>query len=440
MAERSSTQRLRFRTLVMMRWAAVLGQGAALVFVHLGLGFDMAFIPAMMVVILAGAVNVALSMSRPSSAWLSEKGAVWALAFDICQLGALLGLTGGLQNPFVILLLAPLAISAWSLTLKSTLAIVGLEIAVVSVLGVYCLPLPWLPGGMAFPPLYLAAVWVALVVAILFTAFFVAFVSQEKGRLGDALSVTQQALAREQRMAALGGVAAAAAHQLGTPLGTVTLVARELQRDLPADHPWREDMDLMVEELARCREILSGLERKPAEDDGSAFRRLSLTSLVELAAEPYLIESIEFRITGPTSGQGVPEIVSEVDPEPQFERHPEIIHGLGTLLQNAFQFARSRVLARLEWEKEQVSITIHDDGPGFDVTRMSRLGEPFFSTGERDCRKNGDHMGLGIFIARSLLSHHGAQVSFMNSPSGGAQARITWVQENKAEKGQSQNG
>ncbi len=417
----ASGGRLRLRTLVVIRWVALFGQAVTLSVVYFGLGYPIVFIPAMAVIAISGVVNVILSVARPSSAtWLTDREAVLNLCFDVVQLAVLLGMTGGLQNPFAMLILAPVVISGWTLSRRSTFTISALALVLVSVLAVWHLPLPWPEAGVQLSPVYIGGVWAALVIAVVFIAAYVSSVAQESRRMSQALEATRLALAREQQLSALGGLAAATAHELGTPLATIAVVARELQRELGADSPLREDVELLHAESLRCRSILAGLAERPAWDDGSPYHRLPVTALVEAAASSHRREGVALEI------HAGPAIDSDAD-QPTVTRNAEILHGLGTLIQNAVQFARHRVDVDLTWDEESVMLRIADDGPGFDMTVLSRLGEPYYSTGPRDRRRGeSQHMGLGIFIARTLLAHFGASIEFSNEISGGAVVEIRW--------------
>ncbi|MFP4003824.1 MAG: sensor histidine kinase, partial [Alphaproteobacteria bacterium] len=227
------TGRIRLRTLTTLRWMAVGGQSAALLIVYLILGFDLPLLECMAVVSASVLVNLYASWRKRNVKWLSGSQARFYLAFDLVQLFALLYLTGGIGNPFALFFLAPVTISASTLGLRSTLILGGLSFACLTILSFVHRPLPWVAGeALTLPTIYVAGVWVALTIGLLFTALYAWRISRETERMRAAMDATSQVLAREQRLAALGALAAAAAHELGTPLATIALVARELERDM----------------------------------------------------------------------------------------------------------------------------------------------------------------------------------------------------------------
>jgi two-component system sensor histidine kinase RegB len=406
------------RMLVLIRWVAVLGQAGTILFVHYVLGFVLPLESALAVVATSALLNIAASWPRRASARLGDREAAFYLAYDILQLGMLLFLTGGLQNPFAILMLAPVTVSATILSQRSVFWLSALTVAAISLLAVLHLPLPWRDMQMLPPPLYVLGVWVALVSSTVFISGYTWSVAEEARRMRDAYAATQLALAREQRVSAVGGLAAAAAHQLGSPLATIAVIARELVRDLPADSPYAEDALLLLSQSERCRTILADLARQRDGESGSPFTRLPFSALVEAAGEPHrvaAIDSVYLTAAGRDADQQPVE-------EPLVPRSPEIMHGLGNLIQNATQFATREVSITTSWSEDTVAVDIVDDGPGFPQAVLARIGEPYISGRGGETQ----HMGLGIFIAQSLLERTGARVSFANLSDGGAQIVVEW--------------
>jgi two-component system, sensor histidine kinase RegB len=405
------------RTLVFIRWIAIAGQALTILIVRYGLGFTLPILEALAVVASSACLNLVLIVHRQWAARLGERDAALYLGYDILQLAVLLYLTGGLQNPFSILILAPVTVSATILSRRAVIALSVLAVAAISVLALWHMPLPWRSEPLAFPPELVLGIWIALVLATAFIGSYTWSVAQGARRLRDAMAATQLALAREQRVSAVGALAAAAAHELGSPLGTIAVVAKELARELPADSPHAEDAALLLSQSERCRRILAELARQPEEAGGSPFTRLTISALVEAAAAPHRQHGVRLFVatTGEPSGQ-----------EPLISRSPEIMHGLNNLIQNAVQFAGREVTITIHWDAATVTIEIDDDGPGFPLHLLSRLGEPYLSTRADET----DHMGLGIFIAQSLLERSGARLAFANLDDGGAHVAISWNRTN----------
>jgi two-component system, sensor histidine kinase RegB len=405
--------RVRLRTLLVIRWVGIAGQAAALLFVHYGLGYPLPIGWAGAVVGASAALNLWLTGQWRGSALLSDRMAAFQLGYDMLQLAALLYLTGGLGNPFAILILAPVIVSATVLSRRSTVWLSLMALASIALLAGFHMPLPWPNQDFRLEPLFILGLALALGLSVLFIAAYVLSVSEEARRLSDALSATQMALDRERQHSAVGALAAAAAHELGTPLGTIALVAHEIARDLPKGSPLVSDVGLLLSESRRCKDILAELAARPGADN-QPFGPLPVAALIETAAAPYRRPEIRFRIE--TQGD-----------LPDLPASPELSHGLGTLLQNAFEFARHEVVARLAADERELKVTISDDGPGFDPALLGQLGEPYVSRGNYGRDGQGEHMGLGVFIAVTLLGRTGALLHFGNRPAGGGEVVVSWL-------------
>jgi two-component system sensor histidine kinase RegB len=409
--------RISLRTLVPIRWVAIAGQALTILIVHYGLDYRLPLVPALAVVAGSILLNAILILLRQAAARLGERDAALCLGYDILQLAILLYLTGGLQNPFSTLILAPVTVAATILSRRPVIALSVLAVAAITVLALWHMPLPWRTEPLVFPPELVLGIWVALVLATVFIGGYTWSVAQEARRLRDAVAATQLALAREQRISAVGALAAAAAHELGSPLATIAVVAKELAHDLPGDSPHAEDVALLLSQSERCRRILAELARQPEHDGGSPYTRLPISALVETAGAQHQHEGVKLIFA--TAGQPGPE-------EPLVRRSPEIMHGLNNLIQNAVQFARREVSVTTFWDNATVTVEIADDGPGFPLHLLGRIGEPYISTRAGAA----DHMGLGIFIAQSLLERSGARLEFDNLPDGGAHVAIFWNRAN----------
>ena len=405
------------RTLVLIRWIAIAGQAATLCIVQFAMGLALPIVAALIVVGSSAILNLVVGRRRTLRARLSDGEATLYLAYDTIQLTLLLYLTGGLVNPFAVLILAPAVVSASVLSRTSTIGLGLLTGASITLLALVHLPLPWPEGPFEPPQLYLLGIWLALALGTVFITAFVGSLSKAARRMSDALAATHLALAREHRVASLGALAAAAAHELGSPLATIALASKELARELPEGSPLRADVDLLIGQTARCRDILAELGRAPAAMGGLPFAELPLSALVEAAAEPHRSPGVALVLDAAPA-----EEAPEDAPEPLVKRSSEMMHGLGNLIQNAIQFARREVVVRQRWDLASVTIEVMDDGPGFPPALLQRLGEPYLSSRAG----SGLHMGLGIFITQNLLERTGAAFVFSNRPEGGARVMVRW--------------
>jgi two-component system sensor histidine kinase RegB len=421
--------RVRLRTLNNLRWLAIAGQSAALFIVYFGFGYPFPLFPCAGAIAMSMLLNVVLLLRYPSSHRLTNRDATIYLAYDVVQLAALLYLTGGIDNPFALMFLAPVVIAASTLNLGNTLILAGLAFVSISVIGIAHLPLPWSPGeALVLPQLYRAGIWASLVIGIGFTSIYAWRIASESARMSAGLAATQLALARQHRLSALGALATAAAHELGTPLGTIAVVSRELERSLPENSSELEDARLLREQAERCRAILTRLAR-PEEAMLGAALRLPFGALLEDIAAPYQGEDVEILV----------EIAADSDrsQEPQIWRVPELLHGLGNIIENAADFARSRVRIHLRWDVNILRVSVEDDGPGFSPEIVERIGEPYttsrpghYALGETEMPPSGlsehEWMGLGFFIAKTLIEQTGGIVTAGNRGSGGARVSAVW--------------
>lgn len=415
-------RRLRVDTLVRLRWLAVAGQTAAVIGTHYGLGFALPAAPIFLVIAASAWLNIGLRIRFALNHRLEDGPAALLLAYDVLQLSALLFLTGGLSNPFAVLFLAPVTISAVSLAPRLTLFVGALTVALASLLGLAHLPLPWFSGQtLDLPGLYVAGIWAAVVSGAAFVGFYASRVAEEARRLSDALAATELVLAREQHLTQLDGLAAAAAHELGTPLATITLVVKEMARLAPEAGPLRDDIVLLTQEVARCRTIL-GKIASLGDDPANPLETMTLSHVLE----DVLIPQRDFGVNIVVDRDGA-------GPEPVCERNAGMMYGLGNLIENAVDFARSSVVIEARWSKDSVSVAIRDDGPGFSPDILSRIGEPYLTTRIHRKAKTEDSggLGLGLFIAKTLLERSGATVTTANAnaPGSGAVVSVRWPRQ-----------
>lgn len=397
---------VRLRTLSLIRWTAIAGQIAAIFAAILLYDIDLDLGLCSVAVGAAVLINLVTIFVFPESTRLTETGTMLMLLFDIAQIAFLLFVTGGLNNPFALLILGPTTIAASALQTRSTVILGLVSIGLVTALAFLNLPLRTLSGTViSVPPIFAFGYWLAIVIGIVFLGLYARRVASEIHSMADALLATQMALDREQKLTDLGGVVAAAAHELGTPLATIKLVSAELADDL-ADRPLlREDVDLIRSQADRCAEILRSMGR--AGKDDLLVRTAPLTEVVREAAEPHAHRGKSLIVESDGNGR-VPTVV----------RRPEIIHGLRNLVQNAVDFAASAVWIDIEWSETRILIRIADNGAGYPAHLIGRIGDPFVRnrrlTATDAQRPEYEGMGLGLFIAKTLLERMGAQLSFLN--------------------------
>lgn len=421
----SESRLLRLGTLINLRWMAVAGQSLAVLWVHYGMQLPVPVSLCFVAICASAWLNVGLRIRYPAGKRLDPDMAGALLAWDILQLAVLLFLTGGITNPFALFLIAPVLIAASALPVHLT-ALLGLLAAVAaSLLTLWYAPLPWRPGESAnISPLLILGNWTAILLALAFTALYARRVAQDARDLARALAATELVLAREQHLSQLDGLAAAAAHELGTPLATIALVARELERAVPPDAPYAEDITIMREQAIRCREILGKL-RSLAAGDAGPLATLTLAELIDEVIAP--LRAFGIAITVDCRGEG---------PMPRCQRNPGMLYGLANLVENAVDFARQTVTLTGRWTAGRVALTIADDGPGFAEDMLVRLGEPYVQgrSGDRRAKKAGESiedggLGLGFFIAKTLLERTGAKLQIGNraGPATGAEVGVVWL-------------
>jgi two-component system sensor histidine kinase RegB len=413
---------IRLDTILRLRWLAVLGQLAAIFIVVQGLEFDVEVIPCLTIIGLSALLNLALQIAVNPMQRLEPAYAAALLALNIIELAGLLFFTGGLENPFSFLFLAPVLISATALPIRLTIALGVLAVVCASALVFFHFPLPWdSDDPLVLPPIYLFGVWLSIAVAIGVTSLYAFQVAEEARQLSDALAATELVLTREQHLTQLDGLAAAAAHELGTPLSTIFLISRELERAVDDNSPLAGDLKTLREQTQRCRDILAKITQLSA--TGAPFDRMPLSTLIEEAVAPHRDFDVAIKV----------RVAIGVTPEPVGIRNPAILYGVGNILENAVDFARTVVEVNASWNKETVEIIISDDGPGIAPDMLKRIGEPYLSRRRSADEAQSEHsgLGLGVFIARTLLERTGAKVSFTNRvfPDHGAVVQITWPRD-----------
>ena len=403
------SNRVRLQTLTTLRWIAIVGQITS-IFVAWWL-FDIKVNVGGFAVVIGSSilVNAVSTFVYPTSTRLTEKQTALLFLFDITQLSSLLFLSGGMNNPFAMLMLAPVSVAALALRPAFATTLGAIAILQVSFIANFNFSLVTNDGAiLTLPDVSLFGVWIAVVIGVIFVGVFSWRISSEIESVSEALLATQMALSREQKLTDIGGVVAAAAHELGTPLATIKLVSSELVEELSDQKILKEDAELIRAQADRCAEIMRSMGQAGKDDLHMKFAPIQ--GVVEEAATPHL-----------NRGKTVLfEILEEAEQEllPFVRRQPEMIHGLRNLIQNAVDFSVSAVWVDIWWNEKIVGVRIVDDGPGFPSSIKGRIGDPFVrhrrSDKNKAARPGYDGMGLGLFIAKTLLERTGAQFSFFN--------------------------
>lgn len=399
---------IRLRTFVVLRWIAIFGQVAAITiavqYYNLQLNLELCFL----VIGVSTIANLVAMFIFPESKRTTHTQLLLMILFDIIQLGALLYLTGGLHNPFSLLILVPIAISATVLRARETVFLGLVTIAITTLVGLYNIPLRTGDGLiLQMPDVFVFGFWVAILIGTVFLGLYVRRVTVEIDSMSDALLATQMALSREQKLTDLGGVVAAAAHELGTPLATIKLVTGELIDDLKSMPEQQEDVELIRSQVDRCRDILRSMGQIGKDD--LHLRYAPFSTVVEEAAQPHMDRGKSVIITlCPSDG--------DVLEQPDVRRQPEVVHGLRNLIQNAVDFSNTTVWVDIKWDATNISVKIIDDGNGFPPNLINRIGDPFMRPrrAAQEKRPGYEGMGLGLFIAKTLLERSGAELSFAN--------------------------
>ncbi|MEV8465174.1 sensor histidine kinase RegB [Fluviibacterium sp. DFM31] len=426
---------IRLRTLIVLRWIAICGQLATITFAQILVDIDIPLGLCYLAVSASVLSNFVAMFAYPQNKRLTEGEVVSMLLFDISQLCFLLYLTGGLNNPFALLVLAPVTISASVLRLQSTVILGGSALVLITLVALFHVPLQTRQGEiMEMPGYFLFGFWIAIVTGLSFIAGYARRISIEIHSMSEALLATQMALSREQKLTDLGGVVAAAAHELGTPLATIKLVSSELLSELE-DPDLKSDAELIRDQADRCRDILRSMGR--AGKDDKHLQYAPIDTVIREAADPHMARGKEIHFTASPDVDGDSQ-------QPTITRQPEIIHGLRNLTQNAVDFAHGNVWIDARWNARTIRVKISDDGDGYPAHVIGRLGDPFLrrrrSEAEQAKRPEYEGMGLGLFIAKTLLERTGAHLDFYNGSDpfllsnerperSGAIVEVSWPRE-----------
>ena len=400
------------KTLVILRWIAIAGQLAAVGLVYFYLKLEFPIILCLSIIFIGFLTNIFLQL-KVKSILLKDFYASIFLIYDLVQLSLLLYLTGGISNPFCILMIVPAIVSSTFLSMGTTIILVSLTIIFLYFLTIFHYPLPGIhEHGFTFPKLYLVGYHLAIIIGLIFLSYFGIRFSGESKRRSEAVNKLQQVIAKEYELESLGGQAAAAAHSLGTPLATINVVASELKKELKDNKDLAKDVDLLVSQTKRCGEILKQISQKKIKDD-EFFKRTNLEDLLE-----EIITSFK-----ETSSKKI-ILSSEKDKNKlMISRSPEIIYGLRNFIGNAVKFSKEKVEIKLNSNKSEIEIIIHDDGPGFPDDIIDIIGEPYIKSKSKNINQNAG-TGLGTFLGKTFLERSGAKLFFSNEKNGGAKVKI----------------
>ena len=400
------------KTLVFLRWIALIGQFSAITLVYFYLKLEFLFEFAYLILLIGILTNLYLQF-KIRSILIKDLNASIFLIYDLFQLAALLYLTGGISNPFSILIIIPAIVSSTFLSMGTTIILGVLTVILLFSLSFFHYPLPGIhEHSETFPKLYLTGYIIAIIVGLVFLCYFGIRFSGESKRRTDAINKVQQVLAKEYELESLGGQAAAAAHSLGTPLATINVVASELKKELASNKELSKDIDLLISQTKRCGEILKQISKKQIKDD-EFFKKTKLEDLLE-----EIIESFK-----ETSSKQIYLDSSNDKNKLLISRSAEVIYGLRNFIGNAVKFSKAKVKIELISDKSLVEIIIEDDGPGFPDDIIEILGEPYIKSKSPHVNQNAG-TGLGTFLGKTLLERSGAKLYFSNIKNKGASVKI----------------
>ena len=405
-------------TYVNLRWIAFIGQISSIFVVEFLLNFKFNYLPCLIIIGLGVITNIFLQFKIRENQINNFISSIY-LTYDILQLGILFFLTGGITNPFIFLIIIPAVFSSQYLSIKSSIFLVVLTISILILLTLFYFELPH-PGEIHFhvPNYYLYAIPLSILIGLLFLVYFAVKFGEENRKRKKAIDKIQEIMAKENELLSLGGQAAAAAHSLGTPLSTILLTSKELQKEFRDNAKLKKDLDLLVSQSNRCSEILKKLSLNPKINDEFINTNLNLRDYIDEIVRSFEeISSKKFNI-----------IFDEFKNPINIGKSTEIIYGLRNFIGNANKFSKKKIDISLSNKKNSTFVKISDDGDGFpkDLIRSEKLGEPYIRTlNSANSAKQG--LGLGTFIGKTLLEKNFATVKFDNSEyMGGAEVTIEW--------------
>ena len=403
------------RTLVFLRWIAIFGQLFSVNLVYFFLDLNFPVLLCHIIILIGFFTNLFLQFGVKEKL-LKDLYSSSFLMYDVVQLSILLFLTGGIFNPFAILLIVPTIVSSTFLSMGSTIILGSTTILLLFVLTFFNMPLPGMEEYvLSFPNYYVTGILISLIIGLIFLSYFgIRFAGETKKR-SDALNKLQQILAKEYELESLGGQAAAAAHSLGTPLATISVVSKELRKEVGDNSKLTKDIDLLISQTKRCSEILKKISQKKITSD-EFLSSMSFENLLEEIIKSFRESSDK------TIKLNTEKDVNKID----FKKNPEVVYGLRNFIGNAVKFSRKKILISIVSDNINLSVLIEDDGPGFPEDIIKALGEPYIKSRSKYFRNNSG-LGLGTFLGKTLLERKSAIISFENNSSlKGAKVKIKW--------------
>ena len=406
--------RITLETLINIRWIAVIGQFFTVSFVYYILKFQFPYFETLILVFLSVLVNIFLELNKSKFITINNYYATISIFYDLIQLILLLFMTGGLSNPFSILIIVPTTISVTYLSRGSSQFIVVCSIIFSTVISFYHMPLPTPQGGnLNLPKFYEFGVWLSLTIGIIFLGNYAYQLGRDNRVRVGALNKLEEELTNEKVVNSVGGMAAAAVHELATPLATISLVGKELQKQLKNNKSTKDDINLLINQASRCSSILKDIAERKQQD-----QFISNVSPKELINE--IIFSLENKLN-----KEITVVNKSFNERLKMSKKTEISYALRNFIENAIKFSKTKINIEINQQTKKTTITIDDDGIGFDENIISRLGQPYVSS--EKVKKNDKGMGLGIFISKNLLERCSAKVTFHNKENAGAMIQIEWT-------------
>ena len=406
--------RLEKKTVVILRWIALIGQLLTIYFVHFFVGFNLPLIFCSLTIFCGGLTNIFIQFNFKKNQ-LSNIESTILLFYDVIQLAVLIYLTGGVTNPFIIFLIVPALISSTLLNLASTLFLSIITIMSLTLLTFNYFPLPS-EGNLHFhvPDYYVYSIPSALVIALIFLNYFGFRFGYEARRRGNALNRLELVLAKEQELESIGHQAAAAAHSLGTPLSTITVIAKELKKEISNNKEFKDDVNTILEQAKKCGDILKKISQNQIVDD-EYVKNITLQDLLfEITKSFESITEKNLNLNLENAKKRIP-----------IKRSAELTYGIRNFVGNAVKFSKKNININLVGNNQTTTLQISDDGPGFPDDIYKIIGEPYISTKSKKLKSKAG-LGLGTFIGKTLLERKKANIEFLKSSNGGALVEISW--------------